>query len=412
MRNDPLKVVQINSSCEFGSTGRITVEISKKLDARGIENYIFYSGNRKSQEKNGVLINSKLSIRVHQFLSRILGDQGWHSYFSTRRLVRRLNKIMPDIIHLHNLHGYYLHIGVLFSYLSNTNAKIIWTLHDCWAFTGHCAHFTGVECDKWKEHCGDCPQKKEYPYSCFWDRSSILFERKKRLYNAVPNMTITTVSEWLGNVTAQSKLLQTHNICVIPNGVDIQIFRPRTPLKKINNIDISNKQVILGVANVWSDRKGLSDFKKLSCMISNDFVIVLVGVKKEQQIDMPRNIICVERTASVAVLAELYSTASVYFNASIEETFGLTTIEAMACGTPVITYQSTACAEPVTSNTGIVVNPKDLEGVWLAIQKICSEGKNHFFDACREHVIQKYTAERIYTQYVDLYFDRQERINA
>ncbi len=403
-----MKIVQINSSCEFGSTGRIAVEISKKLDAIGVENHIFYSGNRISQAKNGQLINSKFDIRVHQVLSRLFGDQGWHSYFATLRLIRNLKKTSPDIIHLHNLHGYYLHMGLLFSYLSESKTKIVWTLHDCWAFTGHCTHFTKVGCQKWTTQCHDCPQKTEYPYSWILDRSKTLFNRKQRLYNAVPHMTITTVSHWLGKTTESSKLLSKHRVCVIPNGINVDIFRPMPELTQIKCIDISEKRVILGVANSWSESKGLHDFKELSKIISDDFVVVLVGVKKEQQIDMPSNIICLERTDSVVELAELYSTALVYFNASVEETFGLTTVEAMACGTPAITYNATACSEPITSTTGMVLEPHDIQGVWDAICEISERGKINYSEACRNHVMQKYNAENIYEQYIKLYFKEME----
>ena len=402
-----MKVVQINSSCEYGSTGRITVEISKKLDEKQIENYIFYSGNRRSDFKNGIQINKKTSIRVHQVLSRVFGDQGWHSYFTTKKLVLKLKKISPDIIHLHNIHGYYLHMDVLFKYLAKSNAKVIFTLHDCWAFTGHCTHFTQAKCKKWLTLCHNCPQKTQYPYSLFFDRSKTLFKRKQKLYDAIENMTVTAVSLWLKKTAKQSKLLSKKEVCVIPNGIDIQKFLPKKPLDKINGTDVTGKHIVLGVANYWSERKGLNDFKQLAKKLSHEFIVVIVGIKKEQQIDMPKNIICLERTDSQEELAQIYSSALVFFNASIEETFGLTTVEAMACGTPVITYKSTACSDVVTKETGFALTSNDVDGVLQAIMKIKINGKEAYASACREHA-KEYDSQRIYDEYINLYLKKTE----
>ena len=403
-----MKVAQINSSCGFGSTGKIAVEISKKLDEKSVENRIFYSGNKVSCEKNGVLINRKTDIRIHQILSRLFGDQGWHSYFTTKKLVRRLKEFSPDIIHLHNLHGYYLHMGVLFSYLAKSNARVIWTLHDCWAFSGHCTHFTSVNCNKWQKECFCCPQKKAYPYSWFFDRSKTLFNRKQKLYSAVCDMQITAVSNWLSGVAANSKLLSGRKITVIPNGIDTKVFAPAAPLTEIGGIDISNKKVILGVANSWSKSKGLDDFVALSKEIPDGYVIVLVGLRPEQAAGLPSNIISLQHTDSIESLVKLYSTALVYFNASVEETFGLTTIEALSCGTPAITYNATACAEPVTADTGFVLSPHDIKGVKEAILTVDKKGKDFYKNACQKHVLESYDANKIYKRYIDLYFREQE----
>lgn len=401
-----MKVVQINSSCEFGSTGRITVEISKKLDEKQVKNYIFYSGNRKSNFKNGIQINNKISIRIHQVLSRVFGDQGWHSYFTTKKMVKNLKAIAPDIIHLHNIHGYYLNMPVLFKYLAKSNAKVIFTLHDCWAFTGHCSHFTQAKCDKWLTGCYDCPQKKQYPYSLFFDRSKALFKRKQKMYDAV-DMTVTAVSDWLAKTAMQSKLLSQKEVCVIPNGIDTKKFEPKENIKTIGGIDVFDKHIILGVANYWNDRKGLNDFKELAKKLGDEFVIVIVGIKKEQQINMPENIICLQRTDSQEELAKIYSSALVFFNASIEETFGLTTVEAMACGTPVITYKSTACSDVVSKKTGFALVPNDIDGVINAIKTITKNGKEFYSKACREHA-EEYDSQKIYEQYINLYYRKME----
>lgn len=221
-------------------------------------------------------------------------------------------------------------------------------------------------------------------------------------------MQITAVSNWLSGVAANSKLLSGRKITVIPNGIDTKVFAPAAPLTEIGGIDISNKKVILGVANSWSKSKGLDDFAALSKEIPDDFVIVLVGLKPEQAAGLPTNIISLEHTDSIESLVKLYSTALVYFNASVEETFGLTTIEALSCGTPAITYNATACAEPVTADTGFVLSPHDIKGVKEAILTVDKKGKDFYKNACQKHVLESYDANKIYKRYIDLYFREQE----
>lgn len=398
-----MKVVQINSSCGSGSTGKICAAISNLLDSYEIENYIFYSGFKKSTFRNGVLINTKADIRLHQGLSRLFGDQGWHSNCSTKKLVKTLKEIDPDVIHLHNLHGYYLNMDVLFDYLSKANKPVVWTLHDCWGFTGHCSYFTAAKCDRWKTHCRTCPQKRAYPYSLFFDRSSELFNRKSKLYRAVPSITVTTVSNWLAEQVKESALLSGREVHVIQNGINTKVFMPTERLSNINGIPIYDRKVVLGVANNWGPRKGLRDFIELRKHLSDDYLIVLVGLSDTQKKELPRNIIGLGRTDHVQQLVELYSTADVYVNPSVEETFGLTTIEAMACGTPSVVYNSTASPELICGDTGRIVEPHDIEGLQRCIIEITGKGKAQYSRACMDHVRTNFSESIGYEKYIALY---------
>lgn len=355
-----MKIIQINSECGRGSTGKIVVAISKLLNKRDIENYIFYSGNHKSDYPNGIMIASKLSIRIHQILSRIFGDQGFHSYFATKHLIKRIKKIEPDAILIHNIHGYYLHIGVLFEFLKQYNKPVFWTFHDCWVFTGHCTHFTIAMCDKWKEKCFECPQKKVYPYSWFWDRSEELYKKKRELFTAIEDLTIITPSEWLAQ-NVQSSFMNKYPIQVINNGINLDIFKPiKSDFRE--KYAIENKKIVLGVASVWSYAKGLDMFIELSKRLDcSQYQIVLVGTDDNIDRQIPNSIISIHRTQNQKELAEIYSAADVFVNPTREENYPTVNMEAIACGTPVVTFNTGGCVEIVNSDCGAIVYSNTIE---------------------------------------------------
>ena len=307
-----MKVVQINSECGRGSTGKIAVSISKLLTNKGIENYIFYSGNHKSDYELGIQINTKLDLRCHQVLSRVLGDQGWHSYYATQKMICKLEEIKPDVIHLHNVHGYYLHIPTLFCYLKKQRIRVVWTLHDCWPITGHCVHFINKGCTKWKTECSGCPNKHAYPYSLFLDRSQTLYRQKKELFTGFEDMVIVTPSRWLANLVKES-FLGGCRIQVLPNGIDLSVFRPiASDLRAQYHCE--GKKVILGVSAVWNESKGLDIFCELACRLDNSYQIVLVGTTPEIDAKLPSNIIAIHRTSNQEELAKLYSMADLFLN--------------------------------------------------------------------------------------------------
>lgn len=347
-----MRIVQINCSAS-GSTGNIAKAIKRHLEAKGHTGYIFYEGGIAT-EKKMFRIGNYFSLHLHSVLSRNLGKQGYFSLLPTLRMIRRIKKIKPDVVHLHNLHGSYLHLPVLFRYLKESKTMVTVTLHDCWLFTGKCPHFTVVGCNKWKEECGKCPQLHVYPKSKIDTTKQCLRDKKQWLSGFENRMRVVAVSDWLKSVAKTSFLAQ-YPIQTIYNGIDCNVFCPREGSAVRAKYRLDNKFVILGVSANWNEQKGLGEFLQLAEHLSEDEVIVLVGLTQAQLAGMPPQIIGIERTEDKDELAALYSAADVFVSTSKEESFGLVTIEAMACGTPVIVYNSTACAEAVDETSGFVM---------------------------------------------------------
>jgi len=394
-----MKVVQINSECGRGSTGKISVAISELLNAKGVENYIFYSGNHKSDYSNGIMISGKASIRIHQILSRILGDQGFHSSFSTKRLVRRIKKIHPDAILLHNLHGYYLNLEILCKFLSAYKGKVYWTFHDCWPFTGHCAHFTINNCEKWKNECFECPRKKKYPYSWFFDRSKSLYQKKKSLFNSINNLTVIVPSEWLASKVRDS-FLSDKPIQVINNGIDLDVFKPAESTFR-DKYKIYDKKIILGVASVWSYEKGLDVFNILAKELeSSIYQIVLVGTDGSIDRNLSSNIISIHRTQNQEELAEIYSVADIFINPTREDNYPSVNMEAIACGTPVITFDTGGCKEIVNDDCGAVVNNNSMDELIRTIVSI-TENSELIEEQCIKNRY-KFDQNECFEKYIDL----------
>lgn len=391
-----MKVVQINCSAN-GSTGNIAKAIHHKLLEMGEESYIFF-GIGTPTEKNMFRVGNDFSLHMHSVLSRNFGKQGYFSLFPTIGMISKLKKIKPDIIHLHNLHGNYLNIPLLFSYLKKSKVKVIITLHDCWLFTGKCPHFTVVGCDKWKENCGNCPQLSIYPRSKVDTTSKSLSDKKKWLSGFGDRMHIIAVSEWLRKTVMQSYLSQ-YSVKRIYNGIDSTVFKPIDTTHVRQRYGLGNKYVILGVSSNWNEQKGLNEFLRLSKSLKEDELIVLVGVTEKQIAELPDNMIGIARTESQAELAALYSAADVFVNPSKEETFGLVTAEAMACGTPVIVYDSTACAEIVRENHGVILSLCDTKKLRDAINLI---KPIKTFAACKDYTIERMVGEYIceYKKYI------------
>lgn len=353
-----MKVLLINSVCGIGSTGKICGAIAQEYEQQGHTAKIAYGRDPfvpEQFQKYAVRIGSDLDVKLHALRTRLLDDHGFGSKSATKKFLKWAEEYDPDLLWLHNIHGYYIHIGLLFDWIkSRPQMQVRWTLHDCWAFTGHCSHFSFVQCDKWKSGCRQCTQKKEYPTSALADRSRKNYLDKKRLFTGVKNMTIITPSQWLADLVGQS-FLKEYPVEVHYNEIDREIFKP-TPSDFRNRFGLSDKKIILGVSNVWTERKGLFDFYELSKKLSSEFKIVLVGLS-EQQIDaLPSDILGLPRTNSAEELAEIYSAADLFVNPSREETFGLTTLEALACGTPAIVYKGTAGDEIIAKHGGSAVD--------------------------------------------------------
>jgi len=399
-------LLQINSNANVGSTGRIAEEIGLKAIENGWTSYIAYGRNARPSKSRKIKIGNKLGIYWHILITRLFDRHGLGSKKATKDLLVKIKEINPDVIHLHNLHGYYLNYEILFSFLKTNNIPIVWTLHDCWSFTGHCAHFSFARCNKWQKECYQCPQTRKYPKGLIFDRSKLNFSDKKRSFTSGKDLiTLVPVSNWLADSLSQS-FFEGANVKRIYNGIDIEIFKPvqkenrQSILQKYN---IENKFLILGVASIWGEGKGLNDFISLSRLLNDDYVLLLVGLSKKQIKSLPDAMIGVEKTENIEALGAIYSTADVFFNPTWKDTFPTTNIEALACGTPVITYKTGGSVEAVSDDTGFIVEQGDMEGVLKAIEIIKTNGKDKYSDNCRKRAIAKFNKEDRYKEYIDIY---------
>lgn len=394
-----MKVLQINTVCGTGSTGRIATDIHRILIDEGHESYIAYGRDLPKNCNNAIRVGSKLDKYTHALETRVFDKHGFGSVQATHRFIEKVKEIDPDIIHLHNIHGYYINIEILFNYLKEANKPAVWTLHDCWGFTGHCAYFDYAGCEKWKSGCCNCPEKKSYPSSLIIDNSQKNYKEKRELFKEVNNLTIITPSKWLAEMVEES-FLNEYPVKVINNGIDLDVFKFSNS-KFRDNYNLNDKFIILGVASIWERRKGLQYFKELSNTISDDEVIVLVGVSKNQIRDLPQNIIAMERTNNTSELAEIYSTADVFVNPTLEEVMGLTNIEALACGTPVITFNSGGSPECINEQTGIIVEKGNMKVLVMAIESI-KKNKNIMSDNCVQRA-RLFDKNDKFKEYVQLY---------
>lgn len=366
-----MKVLFINSVCGIGSTGRICVELAEQLTAEGHECKIAYGRDGfvpEKYRKYAVRIGSDMTVKAHALRSRILDDHGWGSAAATREFLKWADEFQPDLLWLHNIHGYYINYRMLFAWIKeHPGLQVKWTLHDCWAFTGHCAYFSMAKCERWKDHCRNCPQKRSYPASMLRDNSCYNFEAKRESFTGVPHMTLITPSYWLADLVRQS-FLGEYPVEVCYNKIDKSVFKP-TPGTFRAEHGLEDKKIVLGVASVWDERKGLNEFCRLAEMLDERFMIVLVGLNEKQMQKLPGNILGIARTNSTKELAEIYSAADIFVNLSLEETFGMTTVEALYCGTQPVVYKGTACEEIVNKFGGIAVDA-NVESVYAVIKDI------------------------------------------
>ena len=390
-----MKVLQINT---FGnlSTGKIAVDIYRTLRAHGSEGAVAFARNEVPGDVPSFKIGNPLSVYTDGVLTRLTDKAGHYSKGATEKLIKQIKEYDPDIIHLHNLHGYYINVPMLFDYLKDAGKPVVWTLHDCWAYTGHCCYYSMAGCDKWKlTGCTKCPQKKAYPASIFKDNSSKNFSEKNQMFHSVKNLHLVCVSKWLDN-ELRASFLKDIPSRVIYNGIDTSVFKPSSGNFRIK-YDVGDKRIVLGVASTWDTRKGLADFIGLSKILDERYKIVLVGLNDKQKASLPDNMIGIGRTDGPKELAEIYSASNVLFNASVEETFGLPNVESLACGTPVVAYNCTGIPETMTENDGYIVEPHDLKTVALKIGEICDAGKRIEVSSFR------FPKDKTYEAYMKLY---------
>lgn len=397
-------LLQINTVVNWGSTGRIVEEIGKTVISAGWESYIIYGRNGRCSDSTLIKVGTGFDLKIHGLQTRLFDRHGLASSTATLVLIDSIKKINPTIIHLHNIHGYYLNYPILFNYLSESKIPVVWSLHDCWAFTGHCVHFSYVGCLRWQTGCFNCPQKGNYPSSLLLDRSSKNYVEKKNRFNSLNKLTLVPVSDWLKGLVRDS-FLSKHAIQRIYNGVDTMIFSidneaANTARRKYA---LRDEIILLGVASVWEERKGLSDYIKLSNKLSNKFKIILVGLSHSQLKSLPDELLGLPRTESIAELVDLYNAADIVLNLSYEETFGLTTVEGFACGTPSIVYNCTASPELITNETGMIVEQGNFEMLLNAINQMTEKGKIFYSAFCRQRALDYFKKEDRFAEYVELY---------
>ena len=402
------KLLQINPVLRVNtSTGRIMQEIGELAMQHGWESYIAYSYGRdgiKPCKSHLVPVGNRWSVVWHGIVTRLFDRHGLSSDEATRRFIRQIEELNPDIIHIHNIHGYFLNYKILFEFLSRYGKPVIWTVHDCWLYTGHCYYYSYIGCNKWQIGCRHCPQKKEFPTSWLLDRSERNFLDKKAAFTSMPKerLTIVPVSEWIRGEMEHS-FLKGYDMRVIHNGINLEVFNIYGTEEVKNKYELGGKHILLGVASIWSREKGLDDFIELSAMLNEDETLVLVGVDAVIQKRLLQNIVGIRRTENIRQLAELYSAADVFVNLTWQDNYPTVNLEAIACGTPVVTYRTGGSIEAVTEHTGFVVEQGDVKGILEAVRKIEKEGKTSYQQPCRDYALAHFNKEERYADYLRLY---------
>lgn len=387
-----MKILQINTF-PYKATGNIMLSIHRALKEASIESYVVWGRGRDGEDESEIVIKDEVGTIIHGLITRITDKTGFSSSRATTALLRKIKEINPDIIHLHNVHGYYLNIEMLFKYIKDNEVKVVWTMHDCWPITGHCAYFDMVACKKWINGCYSCPQKRTYPTSLLFDASKWNWKKKKELFSGL-NLTVITPSKWLQEIMKES-FLGYADVKVINNGIDTDIYKPVSS-SKYQLKQAEGKKLILGVASEWTERKGLHDFYELRKLLANDeYAIALVGLTEKQVQELPDGLIGIKRTQNVEELVSLYSQAAFFINPTYEDNFPTTNLEAIACGTAVITYQTGGSPETIEPGTGYVVEKGNVEEIARIIKS--SEFK------MVTKIDVKYTKKSMIQQYINIY---------
>jgi len=395
-----VKVAIINSVIGYGSTGHIVEAILKRIEHAGFEGHVFF-GYGQTERKNATRIASPLYTKFNILKTRILGKHAFYSKLATRRLVKALIAYNPDIIHLEQIHGHYINIPILFNYFASINTPVLWTMHDCWAFTGHCAHYEQIGCLKWKTECHHCPQLRQYPKSLFFDRSKESWNDKKHFFNLSKNITITTPSKWLATQLSQS-FLSSIPCYVINNGIDLTVFKRQNKSDLKQKFNIQESFIVLGMYHKWLNP--LHQEQAIELIKANQHIrFILIGESPTANISLPKNVTSVAHIASPAELAKYYAVADVFVNLTLEDTFPTVNLEALACGTPVITFDSGGSAETVSNKTGLVIQKQDFASLSTAIQAV--KNKTFIFnsEACSQRAFKYYNQENCFDDILRLY---------
>lgn len=386
------KLLQINVSANSGSTGKIAEQIGLLAEKNGWNVWMAYGRTNNDSRLKTIRIGSDIDVKEHGFETRFFDNHGLASRTATKRFIEQIKEIKPDVIHLHNIHGYYLNYPILFRYLKEWGGPVVWTLHDCWPITGHCSYFMHSGCERWKTQCYDCPSLNEYPSSLLIDGSRRNFNYKKYYFSSIASqLTLVPVSNYVGGYIPES-FLNEAKIEVIHNGIDLSVFKP---------YDEPKENLILGVANVWDTRKGLQDFYKLREILPSEFRILLVGLSQKQLSNLPYGVEGLTRTTNQDELARLYSNSLALVNPTYEDNYPTVNLEAIACGTPVITYMTGGSPESITNKTGYILKQGDVVGIANAVRHI-ADGAISSSD-CRDYSLKHFSNTECFQTYINLY---------
>ena len=396
-----MKIVQINSTCGVGSTGKICLAVSELLSKENIENHILYSYLDNGARPNAERLSSYTYVKLQALKAKVLGNNGFNSRGATKKMIAKLEEISPDVIHLHNIHSHDCDLKLLFGYLKGKNIKIFWTFHDCWAFTAYCHYFTMSQCDRWQTGCKGCPNIKRYSWT--FDRSRYLYELKRELFSSELDITVITPSEWLAGLVKKS-FFGRYPVKVINNGIDLSLFKPSGVERDREvraRLGCEGKYLVMGCSFDWDSRKGLDVFKELSERLGDDFRILLVGTNENIDKALPKNIISVHRTKDQAELAELYSASDLFVNPTREENYPTVNMEAVACGTPVLTFNTGGSIEMLDSSVGAWVDTGDIDRLEREIRRI-KEDKPFSAETCVSHA-KNFDMNERFREYIELY---------
>lgn len=404
-----MKLLQINNVLRTStSTGRIVREIGDLAVGRGNQSYIAYSRGRDGKlscSSETLPVGNAVSVAWHGIVTRLTDRHGLASSAATRKLIRQMRVIGPDIVHLHNINGYFLDYRLLFRYLAESGIPVVWTVHDSWLYTGHCYYYSSIGCTKWQTGCGKCPQRKAFPSSLLIDRSRRNWLDKKKAFTSLckDRMTVVAVSEWMKGELEKS-FMKDYDIRVIRNGIDTSVFAPSGDRDRIRKrLGLGQKKTILGVAGIWSREKGLDDFIRMASLLDKDEAIILAGVDDAQKKILPENIIGIPRTSDAGTLAEIYSAADVFVNPTWQDNYPTVNLEAQSCGTPVVTYDTGGSPESVCSAAGAVRPKGDVPGLLDAARKLISRGKEYNGNICRRFATDNFRKQDRYADYFRLY---------
>ncbi len=405
-----MKLLQINPVLrQSTSTGRIMREIGEVAMAEGWESYVAYSRGRDGEMHSSsktIPVGSRFDVACHGLYTRLTDRHGLASSAATRRFITEIERLDPDIVHVHNIHGYFLNYRLLFDYLARSNRRVVWTVHDCWLYTGHCYYYSFVGCDRWQRGCGKCPQRSAFPKSWLFDRSAQNWLDKRQAFASLPKkrFVIVPVSDWICGEMRKS-FLKDCDFRVIHNGIDLDVFRPLPDVEAVKTkYGLSQyKTIILGLASIWSKEKGLEDFITMSRMVTSDERIVLVGVDDKTRKRLPENITAIRRTDNVEELARLYAAATAFVNPTWQDNYPTVNLESIACGTPVVTYRTGGSIEAVTPATGRIVEQGDVDGLLAAVRDISARGKESYAAQCRAFAEAHFRKQDRYRDYLRLY---------